>query len=155
MKNKLNSTLFAVACMASSAILFTACNNNDGDTTRPVIVLNAPTEETDLDPGDRINLDMDLSDNEKLFSYKIEIHSNFDDHDHTHSRAGETIDFTFEHTWNVAQEKSVHVEHDEIEIPENATPGEYHLIVHCLDAANNEHHIAGDIVIGDHDHHDH
>ena len=43
-------------------------------------------------------------------------------------------------------------------IPANATPGDYHLMVYCTDAAGNEAHVARNIVLsvtgGDDGHHE-
>ncbi len=162
MRNKFN-TLFAVACVALPAALFIACKD-DGDTTLPVIVLNSPAEEARLHIGEEFDLDMDLSDNEMLASYKVEIHDAFDghehDHDHDHSRstgAEEDVVFNYERSWNIPGQKSADIHH-EIAIPDNAVPGHYHLIVHCLDAANNEIYVAREIILvheGEEDEHEH
>ncbi|MDR1937160.1 MAG: DUF4625 domain-containing protein, partial [Tannerellaceae bacterium] len=51
-----------------------------------------------------------------------------------------------------------HIHHHEILIPDNATPGDYHLEVFCTDAAGNESFVVVNIELGyegsDHDHED-
>lgn len=104
-------------------------------------------------------LKMDLSDDVMLKSYKIEIHSNFDHHSHGgNSRAvQETVDFSFNRSYDVSGQKTAHIHHHDIVIPANATAGDYHLMVYCTDAAGNESYIARNIKLSneveDEDHH--
>ena len=78
--------LFLSIISIITSISFTSCSNdNEGDTTPPVINLTAPTEGAVLKIGSDIHFDMELSDNEMLSSYKVEIHNNFDGHNHTKS----------------------------------------------------------------------
>ena len=102
---------------------------------------------------------MDLSDDVMLKSYKIEIHSNFDHHSHGgNSRAAqETVDFSFNRSYDVSGQKTAHIHHHDIVILANATAGDYHLMVYCTDAAGNESYIARNIKLSneveDEDHH--
>ena len=55
--------------------------------------------------------------------------------------------------------KTAHIHHHDIVIPANATPGDYHLMVYCTDAAGNQTYIARNIVLSttaeeDDHHHD-
>lgn len=43
--------------------------------------------------------------------------------------------------------KNASIHHHEILIPANATPGNYHLMVYCTDAAGNEAHLARNVVL--------
>ena len=148
--------------IAATTFLFTSCDSdNDGDTTPPVINLIAPAEEGILKIGDEhgMHLEMELSDNEMLSSYKIEIHNDFDGHTHTKGlKAEETTPFSFQKSWDISGKKNATIHHHESLIPENATPGNYHLMVYCTDAAGNETYVARDIVLShdveddDHDH---
>ena len=81
--------LSIVSILAVSA-LFVSCSDDekDGDTTKPVINLIEPEEGAMLKPGSTIHFEMDLSDDVMLGSYKVEIHNNFDGHDHTKAAAG-------------------------------------------------------------------
>ncbi len=159
MKTKL---YFPIVSLVIFSWLFTSCDDKDRDTTPPVIDLQSPSEEEALLIGDEhgIHLEMDLSDDIMLLSYKIEIHSNFDGHTHDDhdTRAGEeTVPFHFEESYDVSGKNAVHIEQDDIRIPANATPGEYHLMVYCTDASKNETYVARSIVLsteeGDDGHH--
>ena len=94
---------------------------------------------------------MEVSDNETLKSYKVEIHENMSN-PHNHGNGlrsdSETAYFSYQNTWNDIEglrNKKVH--HHEIVIPEDVEPGAYHLIVYCADAAGNESHVARKIVL--------
>jgi hypothetical protein len=132
-----------------TAIFFftvTSCKE-DSDTEKPVIKLIEPAEDDLLQIGGEhgVHFEAEFSDNEMLASYKVNIHPNFDDHGHTATKdAAETVDFEFEKSWPISG-KNADIHHHLIEIPENATPGHYHLMVYCTDAAGNESHIAVDI----------
>ncbi|MCD7963692.1 MAG: DUF4625 domain-containing protein [Rikenellaceae bacterium] len=122
----------------------------DSDTTPPVIDLKNPVEGAVLEIGDEhgIYFEMELSDNEMLSSYKIEIHNNFDAHGHSHSKAAsETAPFFFQKSWDISGQRNASIHHYEIVIPEDATPGKYHLLVYCTDAAGNETNIARNIIL--------
>ena len=106
---------------------------------------------------------MDLSDDGMFKAYMIEIHSNFVHHSHGKSRAvgtGEaTVDFSFNRSYDISGKTTAHIHHHDIVIPANATPGDYHLMVYCTDAAGNEAYIARNIVMSttaeeDDHHHD-
>lgn len=140
--------LSIVSILAVSA-LFVSCSDDekDGDTTKPVINLIEPEEGAMLKPGSTIHFEMDLSDDVMLGSYKVEIHNNFDGHDHTKAAADETVAFAFNRSWDVSAQKNTHIHHHEIEIPANAKEGNYHLMVYCTDAAGNESYVARNIVL--------
>lgn len=131
--------------------LFVSCSDDEkqGDTTKPVINLIAPAEGAVLAVGTHIHFDMELEDDVMLGSYKVEIHNNFDGHDHTKAEAGtgETTPFAYNNSWNVSGQKQAKIHHHEIEIPANATHGNYHLMVYCTDAAGNESYVARNIVL--------
>lgn len=149
------SYLSVVSVMILS-VLFVSCSDDDklGDTTKPVITLNAPAEGASLKPGTHIHFDMDLADDVMLGSYKVEIHNNFDGHDHTkaavRAETGGTTPFAYNNSWDVSGQKNIHIHHHDIEIPANATEGNYHLMVYCTDAAGNESYIARNIVLDEH-----
>ena len=94
-----------------------------------------------------MHFEMELSDDVMLKSYKIEIHNNFDHHSHDTRVTGATVDFTFNRSYDVSEQRTVHIHHHDIVIPANATPGDYHLMVYCTDAAGNEAHVARNIVL--------
>jgi hypothetical protein len=151
--------VLTLALAATTMILATGCE--DSDNTKPVIDLIEPADGDMLRVGSDVHFEMNLSDDEALKSYKVEIHHNFDGHGHESRDTptpGDEEPFAFNRSWEVSG-KNAHVHHHEIVIPENARPGDYHLMVYCTDAAGNEAHVARDIVLshegGDHDHDHH
>ena len=147
MKKLVVSVIFCLVIFLS----FSACEDESGDNIPPVILLIEPEEGAELHIGSDIHFDMELSDNEMLSSYKVEIHNNFNNHGHEKSSLKadeeETVDFSFQKSWDVSGQKNAAIHHHEIVIPENATPGNYHLMVYCTDSAGNESHIARNIVL--------
>ena len=105
MKNKFYLPM--IAFMAMSAFVFVSCDNDDSsDTTKPLIELHEPEEGQALEIGNEhgVHLEMDLSDDVMLKSYKIEIHSNFDHHSQGgNSRAAAaTVDFSFNKSYDIS-----------------------------------------------------
>lgn len=143
--------VFLSISITTATLLFISCNNgDDGDTTPPVINLIEPAEGDTLKIGNTngVHLEMELSDNEMLSSYKVDIHNDFDGHTHSKSlKADETTVFSFQKSWDVSGKRNTTIHHHEIVIPANATPGNYHLMVYCTDAAGNETYVARDIVL--------
>ena len=127
----------------------TSCSKDDeiSDTTKPTITITEPENDKEILIGDKngMHIEMDLSDNVMLKSYKIEIHNNFDHHSHT-SRST-TTDFTFNKSYDISENRNIHIHHHDVMVPDNTTPGEYHLIIYCTDKAGNEAYVARDIVL--------
>src|SRR5574344_1855649 len=109
----------------------TSCSKDDeiSDTTKPTITITEPENDKEILIGDQngMHLEMDLSDNVMLKSYKIEIHNNFDHHSHTSRSA--TTDFTFTNSYHRSENRKRHIHHHDVMVPDNATPGEYNLII--------------------------
>lgn len=127
-----------------------SCNDDDGvDTVKPVIELDEPEDGDELRIGSAIHFECDFSENVKLGSYMVEIHNNFDGHGH---KAPVTRTSDAEHPLYLKQSfdlsglRNAHVHHHDIFIPENTTPGNYHLMVYCTDAAGNQSVVAREIV---------
>lgn len=145
---------YLVCLMAISCATFSSCDKDgeSSDTVKPVINLVDPEEGATLRIGDDhgVHFDAELSDDVMLKSYKVDIHPNFDGHVHSASlkAASETtVDFTFNKSWDISGKKNADIHHHEIKIPANATPGNYHLMIYCTDAAGNEAHLARNIVL--------
>ncbi|MBQ8020000.1 MAG: DUF4625 domain-containing protein [Paludibacteraceae bacterium] len=144
-------------------VSFSACDEEDADTTKPVITLDEPEDGDSLRIGESVHFECDFSDDEALGSYLIEIHNNFDGHGHkissSQTRGEDTEAFYFKKSYDISNLRNTHVHHHDIVIPENATPGAYHLIVYCTDAAGNQAMVARDIILShdaeSHHHHDH
>ncbi|MCC8087985.1 MAG: DUF4625 domain-containing protein [Rikenellaceae bacterium] len=132
--------------------------DKDGDTTPPNINLISPAEGEFLEIGneDGIHFEAEFSDDEMLASYKIEIHNNFNDHGHEHSKAEEsTTPFFYQNSWDISGSRNTTIHHREIIIPENATPGNYHLLLYCTDAAGNESYVARNIILSQNEDEEH
>lgn len=157
-KNIFFYVLSVVLCFS-----FYACSEDDADTTKPVIMLDEPEDGDSLRIGESVHFEADFSDDEALGSYLIEIHNNFDGHGHkissSQTRGEDTEAFYFKKSYDISNLRNTHVHHHDIVIPENATPGAYHLIVYCTDAAGNQAMVARDIILShdaeSHHHHDH
>ena len=106
------------------------------DNTNPVISLIDPTNNKVILLGTSLALEMDLSDNKELKSYKVEIHKSLKNVD--------TSDWTYVNTWSIAAGKTnFKVKHSEILIPltftgKNVTTGNYEMILTCTDTSGNE-----------------
>lgn len=137
--------------LLSASLSFVACEKENKDVEKPVIVLHEPENGDILQIGGEVHFEMDLSDNERLASYKVNIHPNFDHHDHGSTRATDdgTAEFqqikifTTVEGEPLSSKKNVHIHHHEIVIPKtfNGKPvreGDYHFMVYCTDAAGNE-----------------
>lgn len=157
-KNIFFYVLSVVLCFS-----FYACSEDDADTTKPVIMLDEPEDGDSLRIGESVHFEADFSDDEALGSYLIEIHNNFDGHNHkvssSQTRSEETVPFSLKKSYDLSNLRNTHVHHHDIVIPENATPGAYHLVVYCTDAAGNQSMVARDIILSldaesHHHHHD-
>ncbi|MCP1996787.1 DUF4625 domain-containing protein [Flavobacterium sp. HSC-61S13] len=131
-----------IALGAFFSLASCSSDDNNVDTVRPNLNLKAPAEGAVLVAGKDVHFDMEVSDNVMLGSYKIDIHNNFDNHNHPSSvsfkEAEPTVDFVFNRVWALDGQKNADIHHHEIIIPANATPGKYHFVVYLLDAAGNE-----------------
>lgn len=144
--------LFAISFVSLCLITFTSCNNDaDADVTKPVIDLIEPCEGDELLIGDEhgVHFEAEFTDDTALSSYMIEIHANFDDHNHavTKSETTETVAFSYKKSFDISGKKNCYVHHHEILIPANATPGKYHFMIYCTDAAGNESWAARNIIL--------
>ena len=157
-KNILFFVLSAIICVS-----FSACDEDEADTTKPVITLDEPEDGDSLRIGECVHFECDFSDDEALGSYLIEIHNNFDGHGHkissSQTRGEDTEAFYFKKSYDISNLRNTHVHHHDIVISDDATPGAYHLIVYCTDAAGNQAMVARDIILShdaeSHHHHDH
>lgn len=106
------------------------------DTTKPVISLVDPTAGLSYSLGAAIHLQMDLSDNVELKSYRVVIAKS--------TKGLQTSDWAYSNTWQLtAGKKSFAVNQSEIVIPltvtgNQTTLGNYDLTITCADLAGNE-----------------
>ncbi|MCD8184148.1 MAG: DUF4625 domain-containing protein [Bacteroides sp.] len=149
MKTKL---FIPAICLLAGLSFLASCDDNDktSDVTPPIISLIEPEEGAELLIGSEngVHLEMDLTDDVELKSYRINVHSNFDHHGHTTRADDGTVASSFDQVYDdAAGKKNHHVHMHDIKIPANATPGDYHLMIYCTDAAKNETYIARNIVL--------
>ncbi len=148
---KLKSIL-AAAVLAAALV---SCNDK-GDTTQPLIELVNPAEGSAFARGSEMCVFMHLSDDTALESFKINIHNNFnghshgskaEDHDHEDFNHDTANAFKYNETSETLDGYSisglVNTSPDvDIEIPVDASYGDYHIMVYCYDAAGNESYVA-------------
>lgn len=165
---KRTSVIVLAVLLGSLAVAVSSCKKNDSskDTEKPVIEIHEPEENEYVLVGKGMHLEMDLSDNEALASYKINVHNAFDGHSHsstapTRHEGEEKKPFAYEKIHNeITGQKNAHVHTHEVVIPADAHLGAYHLMVYCTDKAGNESWRAVKInvtddasKVEDHDHH--
>ena len=143
---------FLTTAVLLMSLTFASCDKEQGDTTKPTILLEGPAEGGTLKVGHHVHFEMELTDDVALGSYKVEIHNNFDGH--SHSKATKAHDhkepFAYNKEWNdIAGKRNAHIHHHEIEIPSDVALGNYHFIVYCSDAAGNETQVARNIKIAE------
>ncbi len=127
-----------------SAFALTSCERDEADTELPIITVGEPADDDVLYIGSEVHFEIDFSDDTELKSYKVDIHSNFDGHDHKSVNTEDSVEFSFQKSWSFeAGQKNAHIHHHEIEIPEeidgkSISQGDYHFMIYCTDAAGNE-----------------
>lgn len=139
--NTLTTRMLAVLLAALMLGAFTACDNDDDeddpkptvDTTKPVISLQSPSLESVVEAGQTLQLKAVLTDDQNLSQLRINIHNNFDGHDH-----GKTSAEPFDFDEIVDLSGTTQTVERGIEIPADAAAGPYHLMLYCLDASGNE-----------------
>lgn len=157
---------FTSFVLLSSFVLFVSCEE-DKDTEKPVINLVEPADGEILQIGGDVHFEMELSDNEGLKSYKVEIHDNIaNPHDHSSAvRALASDSALYKASWEeslfiakgetpIEGLKNKHIHHHLIEIPEqmNGKPirqGSYHFIVYCTDVNGNESYVARTVLLSE------
>jgi hypothetical protein len=150
------TTFFAIA--VTFALFSISCTSDVKDTTKPTIVLHEPAEGDTLFIGHEVHLDVELSDDIKLGSYKVDIHSNFDGHGHAvpalvKSETAADVAWSFSKSWDVSDKINTDIHHHEIIVPDsiNGSPiaaGNYHFSVYATDAAGNESKVIVGVVVG-------
>jgi hypothetical protein len=107
------------------------------DTTKPVINMVDPITGKTIVLGTALHLQMDLSDNIELKSYKVVISKSL--------KGVTTSDWAFSQTWQIPSgKKTLAVNHNEILVPttftggNSVTTGNYDMLITCTDTAGNE-----------------
>lgn len=144
-------SLFKTIILAATPLFFFAsCSESDEtlDTVKPVIELKTPKDHQEYEFGGKIELIANLSDNVELGSYKIDIHSDSDGHQHKIA----TTAWDFKDKGTLTGKKFDLIK--TIPIPTgDFTEGHYHLGILVTDKAGNETQSFIEIVIGEDHHH--
>lgn len=139
MKKLLRGSIPAFAFLA----LFSACTDDDAvvDTTAPT--LNEVTHSEVVEPGGEFDLELALEDDLALGEVRVDIHDDFDGHDHEGGRLN-AEPFEYTNVFDAMQGKKTFTLHEHIDIPANAATGPYHITITYFDNAGNE----GELYIG-------
>ena len=128
------------------AFAVAACNDDDNgdpddddsvDTTPPEVQVERPEEQEvrTIHEGEdysHMHFRATFTDNEELGEFEIDIHNNFDPHDHGKNFSP----FHLQETHDITGTKDTFVDYD-IELPAEAISGEYHLTLRVTDKAGN------------------
>lgn len=148
-KTQLFSLLFV-------SIAFISCSDSDSselDTTKPSILIESPTDHQEVEPGSQLHIKALLQDETALASYKVEIHSAGDGHQHRTIMLDNAIAFAYENVFQIEGNPKSHQIDYFISIPENAKEDHYHVGIFCIDAAGNQSQQFVEIFIGHEDNH--
>lgn len=152
MKN-IKTQLFSLLFLS---IAFVSCSDSDSselDTTKPTIAIQSPNDHQEVEPGSQLHIRALLQDETALASYKVEIHSAGDGHQHKTVALDNKVPFTYENVFQIEGNPKSHQVDYFISIPENSKEDHYHLGVFCIDVAGNQSRQFIEIFIGrEHNH---
>lgn len=145
-QNKTKSVQFMLAIIALAG-LFTACSGSDDDkidTEYPVIdiVANAfPIQCSEVTRGQKFTFKAKFTDNVALGSYSLDIHHNFDHHNHStevNDCVAEPIKkpvkpMLYINSVTIPEGLKSYDATQEINIPEDIDPGDYHFLIRLTD----------------------
>lgn len=129
MKNK--SILFALLAVS---VLY-SCKKNDKE--KPTYSFSLPGDSVRFTAGESIPFVASFFDNEDLSQYKIDIHDNFDGHDHDKYIAQIWNRILIENISGTQAEANL-----SIPIPDSAAAGWYHFLLTAVDRSGNQSEIA-------------
>lgn len=147
---KLASLSFAII----SLIVVSSCSDDDEvvDTTKPTIEIISPTDHQEVEPGSVLTVKANLADNVGLASYKIEIHSAEDGHEH---KAKQILaeDFEYSSVNEVPGKTATYTVNHAITIPADVAEEHYHVGITVIDVNGNQNQQFVEIFIGHEDNH--
>ena len=124
----MKNTRFALIGLAFLAL---ACDKNGEDTTSPNInALNVDAEY--VAAGQTLIVTADVSDESGLSQIKLDIHDQFDGHNH-----GKIAGIPWEEVRVIDIDGKEYFITENFDVPDNATAGPYHVIAQVVDAAGN------------------
>lgn len=127
--------LLLLGGILSFSLSFISCEDDETpivDTEAPTIELEHPAYGERFAAGSTMEVHAELTDNVALATYNIDIHSNFDGHDHGRVAVSE-----FDYSQSFTATGTEYEAEVDIEIASDATAGPYHLILTAIDAAGN------------------
>jgi len=145
----MKTKIFLSIVLLFSVVSFSFASSGEEDTVKPVINLMAPADGSMVRIGADVHFDMELTDDQMLASYRVEIHDNYNNHDHAdgpETPQGRRV--VFDRTWDISGQKTIRLHHHQIIIPATSKVGPYHFVVYCTDAAGNESSVVRDIELG-------
>lgn len=125
--------------MLAAISLLSACKDDENgeiiDNTPPTI--SGVAHDMTVEPGAEFDLEFVLEDDIALGEARIDIHNDFDGHDH---EGGRILVTPFEYTdvLDEMRNETHYVAHVHIDIPADAATGPYHLQINYTDNAGNE-----------------
>ncbi|RZL39215.1 MAG: DUF4625 domain-containing protein [Pedobacter sp.] len=133
--------------VALVAVAFAACkkDENEVDTTYPEIDLSiagaSPVQCAEVLRGQKFTFKARFSDNVALGSYSLDVHHNFDQHNHTTEVNACTQDakkapvkpFLFIRDFTIPANSKDYVATAELDIPSDIDPGDYHFLIRLTD----------------------
>lgn len=129
-------------------VIFNSCSSDDSssnDTTKPTIDMTIadafPTSCATIQRGTTISFKALFKDNEQLGSYSINIHNNFDHHSHDTEVDACSFDpiktpinpWIKTITFDIPPHLTAFTATQEIEIPADIEPGDYHFMIQLTD----------------------
>lgn len=151
-KMKKISTFILLAALTLS---FSACSSNDDnvviDTEKPTItsegIVAMPINCQTYELGSEIPVRYILKDNVELGNYNIEIHNNFNHHTHSTDAGDCRLDpmkdaaanvWVFNHDYTIPAGSKTYKIEENIKIPADRQPGDYHFMIRFTDAAGHQ-----------------
>jgi hypothetical protein len=133
--------IFKYTILAALTGLLASCAS---DTEKPVVTIHEPANNEIVEVGSEIHVDFEITDNDALKQFKIDIHGGHDGH--THGKLSAILPpfdtIIVENISGIAVDRHIH-----IDVPTNAWPGPYHVIVYATDQSGNEGKAEADITI--------
>lgn len=117
-----------------SIILLSSCNKETDETAPQIntINLNGSKEDIYLPAGSSFDITAQISDDMELAQMKLDIHNNFDGHNHKN----DLQEFQFLEIYDL--DGTLHSYSETVAIPENAIAGPYHTGLYAIDQTGNE-----------------
>lgn len=140
-----------ILMLLGCAAIFSGCSkdsdNNPVDETYPVIDITAenafPKQCSVIERGGKFTLRATFSDNVELGSVSVDVHHNFDQHSHStevnscqmEAKKAAVKPFLLIQDFPLAVGLKQHVLEQEIDVPADVDPGDYHFLIRVTDKA--------------------